>query len=266
LLRSSIEAYYKKLGFRLKLLKRVVYENLDKRISLKILKLFSKLRKLSSKFSKIPTDSAFNYLARYSKTFRVNSRRRMRLSKKRRRSLKRMYSLSQNYCKPQQCRGIAVSTSVFQGSSLSSVLSVHNLIKSHHISTTFLEEQAGNYNYRMWFYYFYVMRQTKLSPLLIGYFLKRILETRALRKKQRFLFSSLRRFLHIFSDCDFLAEAKGLKIQIKGRFGGKNRSSVYRIQLGSLTLSTISQKISYAFVPALTVNGSFGIKVWIALI
>lgn len=264
LIYKSIKIYLRKLGFRLKILKKIVLKGSNKQINFKIFKLYRKLKNLSSKFSKIPTDNSFNYLENFSKIFYI-TRRVKRLSKKRAKSLMRKYSISQNFCKLKQYKGISSSFSIFQNIP-NNVLSVNNLIKSYYVSGAFLEGQAKNYNYRMWFYYFYIMSKTRLSSLLICYFLKKILENRSLKKKQRFFFNSLRRFLHIFKDCGFLDSAKGIKIQIKGRLGGRNRSSIYRIQLGSVTLSTISQKISYTFVPALTIHGSFGIKVWIALL
>lgn len=54
----------------------------------------------------------------------------------------------------------------------------------------------------------------------------------------------------------------GLRIHIKGRFKGANRSRLNRYVQGSVPFNTIKAKIDYSQSKAITVNGSFGIHVW----
>jgi len=113
-------------------------------------------------------------------------------------------------------------------------------------------------------YYFYIIYKLSPSSLLISYIIKKFLETRSLRKKQRFFLKNLKRYLNHYKKYILSKRIKGIRIHVKGRINKKNRSHIYKIQLGSIPLSTISQKILYTFCPAFTIYGSFGIKVWIA--
>nr|BBB45732.1 ribosomal protein S3 [Heterosigma akashiwo] len=113
-----------------------------------------------------------------------------------------------------------------------------------------------------WVYLFTLMNNTKPTAMLIANYLKLILENKSYRKRQRFFLNNLRRFL--IQNPALLSKVKGIKIQVKGRLNGRNRSTIYTIQLGSLPLQTLSKEIDYTFVPAFTLYGAFGIKVWIA--
>lgn len=117
----------------------------------------------------------------------------------------------------------------------------------------------------IWYYYFYIMYKTYPSSLLIGNFIKKFLGKRSLRKKQRFFLNNLRRFITSFFKRELFEKLKGLKIQIKGKLNGKDRAFNYRIRIGSVPLSTISQKINYNFFPVNTLFGSFGVKIWIVV-
>ena len=57
--------------------------------------------------------------------------------------------------------------------------------------------------------------------------------------------------------------AKGIRIIISGRVGGAEIGRREKVQKGTVPLSTIREKISFASVPALTQKGYIGVKVWI---
>lgn len=57
--------------------------------------------------------------------------------------------------------------------------------------------------------------------------------------------------------------AKGVRILLSGRIAGAEISRREKIQLGTLPLGTIREKIDFACVPALTKSGYIGVKVWI---
>lgn len=59
------------------------------------------------------------------------------------------------------------------------------------------------------------------------------------------------------------AGAKGVRIILSGRIGGAEIARREKIQRGTVPLSTIRAKISFASVPALTKKGYIGVKVWI---
>jgi len=55
----------------------------------------------------------------------------------------------------------------------------------------------------------------------------------------------------------------GLKILVKGRTNGMDRSRKTWINVGSVPLHTISKNIEYAQSKAITKYGAIGIKVWL---
>lgn len=59
------------------------------------------------------------------------------------------------------------------------------------------------------------------------------------------------------------AGAAGVRIIIAGRVGGAEIGRREKIQKGTVPLSTIRERISFASVPALTKKGYIGVKVWI---
>jgi hypothetical protein len=54
----------------------------------------------------------------------------------------------------------------------------------------------------------------------------------------------------------------GLKVQISGRFKGANRSKTIIAKQGMIPFNTLRADIDYAYAPTITINGSYGIKVW----
>nr|YP_010965513.1 ribosomal protein S3 [Opuntia arechavaletae]YP_010965595.1 ribosomal protein S3 [Opuntia auberi]YP_010965747.1 ribosomal protein S3 [Opuntia austrina]YP_010965827.1 ribosomal protein S3 [Opuntia caracassana]YP_010965979.1 ribosomal protein S3 [Opuntia chlorotica]YP_010966056.1 ribosomal protein S3 [Opuntia colubrina]YP_010966139.1 ribosomal protein S3 [Opuntia dejecta]YP_010966217.1 ribosomal protein S3 [Opuntia drummondii]YP_010966297.1 ribosomal protein S3 [Opuntia gaumeri]YP_01096638 len=59
------------------------------------------------------------------------------------------------------------------------------------------------------------------------------------------------------------AGAKGIKIQIAGRLGGKDKARVDWIRKGRVPLQTIRAKIDYYAYTFRTIYGVLGIKIWI---
>ena len=59
------------------------------------------------------------------------------------------------------------------------------------------------------------------------------------------------------------AGALGVRIIISGRVGGAEIGRREKIQKGTVPLSTIRERISFASVPALTKKGYIGVKVWV---
>lgn len=55
----------------------------------------------------------------------------------------------------------------------------------------------------------------------------------------------------------------GIKIAIKGRFNKAPRARTVKIHFGKFSLQTFESKIDYYKSTAFTVNGTFGVKVWI---
>lgn len=59
------------------------------------------------------------------------------------------------------------------------------------------------------------------------------------------------------------AGAKGVRILLAGRIGGAEIARREKVQKGTVPLSTIRARVSYASYPSLTKKGYVGVKVWI---
>lgn len=59
------------------------------------------------------------------------------------------------------------------------------------------------------------------------------------------------------------AGASGVRILLSGRIAGAEIGRREKIQLGTMPLSTIREKINFASFPAMTKKGYIGVKVWI---
>ena len=57
--------------------------------------------------------------------------------------------------------------------------------------------------------------------------------------------------------------AKGVKIQLAGRIGGREIARTEKFGKGTVPLQTLRADIDYAQMPAMTKNGYIGVKVWI---
>jgi small subunit ribosomal protein S3 len=74
---------------------------------------------------------------------------------------------------------------------------------------------------------------------------------------------SFRRAIKSTSAATMRAGAKGIRIEIAGRLNGAEMSRREKEVAGSVPLHTLRADIDYAFVPARTVAGIIGVKVWI---
>lgn len=146
------------------------------------------------------------------------------------------------------------------------ILKFRNLSKSCYYSKALFFDFNISQNYQPWYYYFLIMRIFGSSSCLLGSCLKNLIETSSLRKKQLFFLRNLKGFLISYFRTKLFRSMNGIKILVTGRINGRSRASFYKFQVGSLPFSTFSQKISYTFIPAFNVYGSYGIKVWIAYV
>ncbi len=74
---------------------------------------------------------------------------------------------------------------------------------------------------------------------------------------------SFRRAIKSTSAATMRAGAKGIRIEVSGRLNGAEMSRREKEIAGSVPLHTLRANIDYAFVPAKTVTGIIGVKVWI---
>jgi ribosomal protein S3 len=72
-------------------------------------------------------------------------------------------------------------------------------------------------------------------------------------------------FLGKLLDClkDQNTSLHGARLQIVGRFRGSKRPKKVRLRYGQLPFNTLRARIDYAYSPAITLNGTFGIKAWL---
>ncbi len=56
----------------------------------------------------------------------------------------------------------------------------------------------------------------------------------------------------------------GIRLLISGKLSGKTRAQSFAINVGQVPTQTLDCKIDYSFVPAFTMMGTFGFKLWIA--
>lgn len=57
---------------------------------------------------------------------------------------------------------------------------------------------------------------------------------------------------------------KGIKVQIKGRIGGVDRSRKMQVSFGAVSIQTLDTFVDYSFEKALTPYGVLGLKIWVA--
>jgi small subunit ribosomal protein S3 len=74
---------------------------------------------------------------------------------------------------------------------------------------------------------------------------------------------NFRRAIKMSSANTMRAGAKGIRIEVSGRLNGADMSRREKEIAGSVPLHTIRANIDYAYIPAKTVAGIVGIKVWI---
>jgi len=83
-----------------------------------------------------------------------------------------------------------------------------------------------------------------------------------LKKKDNYFLGFLKQALFLLLKSE-IAYIKGIKIIIKGRFNKTPRTKTNVIQFGSFPLNSLKSKIDYYSSIAYTINGTFGVKVWL---
>jgi len=93
--------------------------------------------------------------------------------------------------------------------------------------------------------------------------LSNYISTKLSKTKRQNQFYYLLKHILVILQKTKVSEIKGIKIKIKGRFNGKPRSSSKYIIIGEIPVQTISKKIDFFESTSFTLNGTFGVKVWI---
>lgn len=83
-------------------------------------------------------------------------------------------------------------------------------------------------------------------------------------KRHNFFFKFIKSIFTVFILKTFSSKIKGIKIKIKGRFNGAPRAKHKIIHIGkNMPVLTLNSKIDYSETTAYTLNGTFGVKVWV---
>lgn len=82
-------------------------------------------------------------------------------------------------------------------------------------------------------------------------------------KRHNFFIKFVKTSLSLFSGKTF-SRINGIKIKIKGRFNGAPRAKHTIIQIGNgVPVLTLDSNVSYSEATSYTLNGTFGVKIWI---
>ena len=85
-------------------------------------------------------------------------------------------------------------------------------------------------------------------------------------RKHTLVIRFLKKIIEVFFD-DFPTHffaVDGIRILVKGRFNKRRRTKTIVVQKGEISLQTINTSIDYYQTQAITIYGTFGIKVWLA--
>ena len=152
-------------------------------------------------------------------------------------------------------------------------LSVQNLFIMNRIHRNFLRRLRGQFfrykNYKFTLTIlgiFNIVIRTKGAAFLAKA-VCRELEFIERRKKNKIVWRFVS-FIGKLVSCiqNYNKTVHGLRVQLKGRFRGISRPKTVRFREGCVPFNTIRAFIDFAYAPALTVNGTFGIKVWVCYI
>ena len=84
----------------------------------------------------------------------------------------------------------------------------------------------------------------------------------AISRKDNYFLGFLKQSIKLLINTE-ISRLTGAKITIKGRFNRAPRAKKIIMQFGKFSLQSINSKIDYFQSTAYTINGTFGIKVWI---
>lgn len=83
-------------------------------------------------------------------------------------------------------------------------------------------------------------------------------------KRHNFFLKFIKSILTVFVLKTFSSKISGIKIKVKGRFNGAPRAKHKIINIGrNMPVLALNSKIDYAETTAYTINGTFGVKVWV---
>ena len=102
----------------------------------------------------------------------------------------------------------------------------------------------------------YKSNSSKLIANSISYYIDKQ------KKKHNYLLFLLKKTFSILIKSKF-SNIKGIKIVINGRFNGAPRAKNRVLQLGVIPLQRLNEKVNYFNSTSYTLNGTFGIKVWV---
>ena len=106
---------------------------------------------------------------------------------------------------------------------------------------------------------------SKINSELFAQLLVYLLEN---NRKQSYILKFIKRvveaiFLEISSTNLNLLAVRGIRFLIKGRFNKRRRSKKIIYQKGCITSTQLDSSLSYYQTKAVTIYGTFGIKVWV---
>jgi small subunit ribosomal protein S3 len=127
------------------------------------------------------------------------------------------------------------------------LLNLKNTLKKLNTTSPFVE------NDRLIRLKILILSNTNDESILVARALVEQLEKRAV----------VRRALREFKQKLQVTGVKGFKVQVSGRFNGRSIASVEWVKGGRLPLQTLQADISYTALPAYTISGILGVKVWI---
>lgn len=149
-------------------------------------------------------------------------------------------------------------------------LSVHNLFLMNRIHRNFMRRLRGQFfkykNYRFTLTIlgiFNIVLRTKSATFLTR-ILSYELEFLEKKKKNKIVWRFVSFVGKLIEYLKFQNKAiHGARLQITGRFKGSSRPRKVRFKYGQVPYNTIRALIDYAYSPAITRNGTFGIKTWL---
>lgn len=101
------------------------------------------------------------------------------------------------------------------------------------------------------------------SARFLSNFIVDNLSKTAKSKKQRFFLILLKQILMDLSKTE-LCKIKGIKIIVKGRLNGAPRTKKHEIIVNKVPLQSFRTKVDYHHSVSYSINGTLGVKVWIA--
>ena len=87
-------------------------------------------------------------------------------------------------------------------------------------------------------------------------------DQRTIPRKDNYFLGFIKQTLLLFIKCEASC-LTGVKIAIKGRFNRAPRARTAKIHFGKFSLQSFSSKVDYYQSTAYTINGTFGVKVWL---